>query len=242
MRNNRLPGHAGAKWQLTQQAASRTFGHGTVGLREGTLSVELLGWAAAGFTLLTFSMRTMLPLRVSAIASNVFFISYAGLGGLPPVLVLHSILLPFNIWRLAEILRTRRSITRARRGALDPAWLKSMSSARKAYPSGAIIFEKNDPPDYIYFVLSGRVGLDRVEVELGPGEVFGEIAFFTDARARTLTARCLEPCELVALDEAAFTRLHYQDPAFGLYLMRLITQRLMDGIGRTPNPYLDRNG
>jgi CRP/FNR family transcriptional regulator, cyclic AMP receptor protein len=91
-------------------------------------------------------------------------------------------------------------------------------------------------------MLSGRVGLDHVEVELGPGEVFGEIAFFTDARARTLTARCIEPCELLALDEAAFTRLHYQDPSFGLYLMRLITQRLMDGMGRVPNPYLDRNG
>jgi hypothetical protein len=206
------------------------------------LGVELLGWLAAGLTLLAFSMRTMLPLRVSAILSNVFFISYAGLGGLDPVLVLHVILLPFNIWRLAEILKTRRSVARARRGSLDPAWLKGMSTARKTYPSGAIVFQKGDRPDYIYYVLSGRVGLERVEVELGPGDVFGEIAFFTDARARTLTARCLEPCELLALDEAAFTRLHYQDPAFGLYLMRLITQRLMDGMGRTPNPYLDRNG
>jgi CRP/FNR family transcriptional regulator, cyclic AMP receptor protein len=206
------------------------------------LGVELLGWLAAGFTLLAFSMRTMLPLRVAAITSNVFFISYAALVGVNPVLVLHLILLPFNIWRLAEILRTRRSVARARRGALDPAALRGLSTARKSYPAGAVVFEKGDAPDYIYFVLSGRVGLDHVEVELGPGEVFGEIAFFTDARARTLTARCIEPCELLALDEAAFTRLHYQDPSFGLYLMRLITQRLMDGMGRVPNPYFDRNG
>jgi hypothetical protein len=227
---------------LTQPFASRRVPHGNAGPREETLGVELLGWLAASFTLLAFSMRTMLPLRMAAIASNIFFISYAALGGLTPVLVLHAILLPFNIWRLAEILRTRRSVARARRGTLDPAALRGLSTARKSYPAGAIIFEKGDAPDYIYYVLSGRVVLDGVNVELAPGEVFGEIAFFTDARARTLTARCLEPCELLALDEAAFTRLHYQDPAFGLYLMRLITQRLMDGMGRVPNPYLDRNG
>lgn len=206
------------------------------------MGVELLGWGAAGFTLLAFSMRTMLPLRTAAIASNVFFIAYGALGGLYPVLVLHGVLLPFNLVRLVELLKTRRSVARARRGALDQSWLKGLATARKTYPAGAVVFERGDAPDYIYFLLSGRVGLDRVDVELGPGEVFGEIAFFTDARARTLTARCLEDCELLALDEAAFTRLHYQDPAFGLYLMRLITQRLMDGMGRMPNPYLDRNG
>jgi CRP/FNR family transcriptional regulator, cyclic AMP receptor protein len=203
---------------------------------------ELLGWAAAGFTLLTFSMRTMLPLRMSAIVSNVFFISYGAVGGLTPVLVLHLLLLPFNVLRLVELLRTRRSIARARRGAVDPRWLRNLSTARKDFGEGSVVFQRGDPPDFIYYVLSGRVGFEGLDVVLGPGEVFGEIAFFTDARARTLTARCLEPCELLALDEAAFTRLHYQDPAFGLYLMRLITQRLMDGMGRTPNPYVDRNG
>lgn len=206
------------------------------------MSVEILGWAAAGFTLIAFSMRTMLPLRMAAIASNVFFISYGALAGLTPVLVLHVLLLPFNLLRLLELVRTRRSIARARKGAIDPRWLKNLSTARKAFAKGSVVFERGDPPDFIYYVLSGRIGLEGVDVVLGPGEVFGEIAFFTDARARTLTARCLEDCELLALDEAAFTRLHYQDPAFGLYLMRLITQRLMDGMGRVPNPYLERNG
>jgi CRP/FNR family transcriptional regulator, cyclic AMP receptor protein len=206
------------------------------------LSFELLGWAAAGFTLLAFSMRTMLPLRMAAIASNFFFIAYGALGGLTPVLVLHVLLLPFNLLRLVELLRTRRAIERARKGAIDSRWLRNLSTARKALAKGSVVFNKGDPPDFIYYVLSGRVGLEGVDVVLGPGEVFGEIAFFTDARARTLTARCLEECELLALDEAAFTRLHYQDPAFGLFLMRLITQRLMDGMGRVPNPYLDRNG
>jgi hypothetical protein len=206
------------------------------------VSVELLGWAAAAFTLLAFSMRTMLPLRMAAIASNIFFIGYGALGGLTPVFVLHVLLLPFNVLRLVELVRTRRAIERARKGAIDPRWLRNLSTARKAVAKGGVVFQKGDPPDFIYYVLSGRVGLEGVDVVLGPGEVFGEIAFFTDARARTLTARCLEECELLALDEAAFTRLHYQDPAFGLYLMRLITQRLMDGMGRVPNPYLDRNG
>ena len=139
--------------------------------------VELLGWAAAGFTLLTFSMRTMLPLRVSAIVSNVFFISYAGFGGLYPVLVLHLLLLPFNVLRLAELLRTRRSIARARQGALDPKVLRGMTTARKTFAQDDMVFRKGDPPDFIYDILSGRVGLEGVDVELGPGEVFGEMPF-----------------------------------------------------------------
>ena len=206
------------------------------------MGVELLGWAAAGFTLLAFSMRTMLPLRVSAIASNLFFIVYAGLEGLTPILVLHGILLPFNLIRLAELLRTRRSIARARRGTLDPAWLRGFATARKRLSAGNVIFRQGDPPDFIYYIVSGRVALDGLDVELGPGDILGEIAFFTEARARTLTARCLEDCDLLALDEATFTRLHYQDPGFGLFLMRLITQRLMDDLGRDPNPYLGRGG
>jgi fatty acid desaturase len=48
-------------------------------------------------------MRSMSALRWLAIASNVAFIAYAYLRGLAPVLLLHTLLLPVNICRLAQM-------------------------------------------------------------------------------------------------------------------------------------------
>lgn len=61
---------------------------------------DLLGYSAAGLVLLTFLSQSMATLRAVAIASNVMFISYALVAWLPPVLVLHALLLPLNAWRL----------------------------------------------------------------------------------------------------------------------------------------------
>jgi hypothetical protein len=48
-------------------------------------------------------MRSMKPLRWVAIASNVAFIAYGYLGGLAPILLLHALLLPVNVYRLAQL-------------------------------------------------------------------------------------------------------------------------------------------
>ena len=65
------------------------------------LTVDALGYLAAGIVFLTFCMKTMLTLRVIAIVSNVAFIAYALAAGLTPILVLHGALLPMNVMRLA---------------------------------------------------------------------------------------------------------------------------------------------
>ncbi len=62
-----------------------------------------VGFGAAGLVLATFCMRSMNALRWVAIASNVAFIAYGYLGGLAPVLLLHALLLPINICRLAQL-------------------------------------------------------------------------------------------------------------------------------------------
>jgi hypothetical protein len=62
-----------------------------------------VGFAAAGLVLATFCMRSMSALRWVAIASNLAFIAYGYLGGLAPILLLHALLLPVNIYRLAQL-------------------------------------------------------------------------------------------------------------------------------------------
>jgi len=68
---------------------------------------DLLGYAAAGLVLITFLAQSMTALRAIAIASNMMFIAYALVAGLPPVLLLHALLLPLNAWRLWQASRAQ---------------------------------------------------------------------------------------------------------------------------------------
>jgi hypothetical protein len=64
---------------------------------------DIIGYVASALVLATFSMRSMRPLRVTAIASNFAFIAYAIIGNMPPILILHTILLPMNVLRLSQM-------------------------------------------------------------------------------------------------------------------------------------------
>ena len=52
---------------------------------------DIIGYLASALVLATFSMRSMRPLRMMAIASNIAFIAYAVIGSMPPILILHSL-------------------------------------------------------------------------------------------------------------------------------------------------------
>jgi hypothetical protein len=68
---------------------------------------ELIGYLASLLVLGTFSVRSMVALRLLAIASNLAFIAYAALAGIHPVLLLHGLLLPVNVVRLLQAVRER---------------------------------------------------------------------------------------------------------------------------------------
>ncbi len=68
-------------------------------------SVDMIGWLAGSLVLATFYLRSMVPLRCVALASNVAFITYGVMADALPILVLHSLLLPMNLWRLYELQR-----------------------------------------------------------------------------------------------------------------------------------------
>ena len=65
----------------------------------------VVGFIAAGLSIATHSMRTMVPLRVTGIASNFAFMTYGFLFGSLPTMILHAILFPLNVYRLSEMLK-----------------------------------------------------------------------------------------------------------------------------------------
>jgi CRP/FNR family cyclic AMP-dependent transcriptional regulator len=75
------------------------------------LVTDLLGYAASVAVLATFLMRTMVPLRLVAILSNVLFLLFGYVQHIYPIFFLHLALLPINAWRLV-VIRNRMAIFR----------------------------------------------------------------------------------------------------------------------------------
>jgi CRP/FNR family transcriptional regulator, cyclic AMP receptor protein len=71
-------------------------------------AADPVGYLASLLVLTAFCMRGIVSLRVAAIASNLAFIVYAALSGIEPVLLLHALLLPVNVYRLVQALRLER--------------------------------------------------------------------------------------------------------------------------------------
>src|SRR6516164_9831025 len=63
-----------------------------------------IGFVASALVLAVFVMKDMVSLRSVFVA----FITYAVCLNLPPILILHVILLPLNGWRLAQELQSRK--------------------------------------------------------------------------------------------------------------------------------------
>lgn len=73
--------------------------------------VELIGYIACSLVFATFYVKKILTLRVIAISSNIAFILYALEDNLPPIFILHSLLLPLNLYRIFELRKTMNSFS-----------------------------------------------------------------------------------------------------------------------------------
>ena len=76
------------------------------------MHVDLLGWMAAALMVATFACTQATRLRPLAVATNLAFIGYGAAAGLLPVLVLHLVLLPVNLWRWAQAVALSRQDVR----------------------------------------------------------------------------------------------------------------------------------
>lgn len=73
--------------------------------------IEVAGYVASGLVFCTFCMKTMIPLRIVAIASNAAFIVFGYFAAIYPVLILHAVLLPLNGYRLLEVHQLVRKVS-----------------------------------------------------------------------------------------------------------------------------------
>jgi hypothetical protein len=194
-------------------------------------AMEWIGYLAATLVFLTFYMRTMQPLRLMGIGSNVAFLVYAIPFHLWPIVVLHGLLLPLNAMRLIQLRRLLTHVRSARVQALDVLKLLPHLAHLDRSP-GTVVFRRGDASDGAYYIGSGEVEIPELGLHLHAGEFFGEVGVFSSARIRTASAVCVSAVRLYRISDHDLAMTFHRDPALAFALVRLIADRMTENAGR----------
>jgi hypothetical protein len=190
--------------------------------------VHLVGYAASLLVFSTFYMKTMIPLRCVAIASNVAFLAYGYVAGLYPVFLLHTVLLPLNAFRLRQMYRFKERLRQSlEQREVSLEWMLPFVK-RESFKAKEPLFQKGDAADKLYYLERGTVWLPEVDRTIHAGEIIGEIGVFSPFKERTASAVCTTDSTFLVLGERAALELYYSNPDFGLFMVRMIIRRFLD--------------
>src|SRR5215471_12928033 len=192
---------------------------------------NILALIGAIFFVATLLMRTMVPLRVTGIISDVFFIGYGVLSGTMTTLFLYILLLPINIFRLGQMLKLVKRARIAAQGDLSMDWLKPFMT-RRQYRKGDVLFRKGDRANEMFFTVTGKFLVTELGIELPPGRLVGELGFLSPDNRRTQSLECTEDGQVLAITYERLLEIYFQNPEFGYYFLRLSTERLLQNITR----------
>jgi CRP/FNR family cyclic AMP-dependent transcriptional regulator len=187
---------------------------------------EFLFLIGAALMLASYLMKSMLPLRMVALAANVFFIAYGVLKGNPIALTLYLLLLPINAKRAWDISKLVRDIEAARGDTPIADWLLPHMTRRLA-KAGESLWRRGDVATEMLYVQSGTVRLVEYDETLGAGSLVGEIGLFSPDNRRTQSLECTTDCELYSLTSEGMYKLYYQNRKLGFHIMRLVVGRLI---------------
>jgi signal-transduction protein with cAMP-binding, CBS, and nucleotidyltransferase domain len=186
---------------------------------------------ASIFVVATLSMRTMIPLRVFGILTNLILIATAIPTHNYAVLILHSILLPVNAYRLHQMLQLIRDVKKSVSSDLSMDWLKPFMTERKC-TDGEVLFYKDEKADSMFYIVSGRFRLVESGIELPVGAIVGELGMLSPSNVRTQTLECIEGGVVLSVSYDQVEQLYVQNPAFGFYFLRLASARLFENIDK----------
>jgi len=192
---------------------------------------NLLGLIGGIFYVASVTLRTMIPLRIAAIISNILFICYGLLAKALPTFFMYAVLLPINCVRLYQIQQLVKKVKVASQGDLAMDWLKPFMTKRN-FKAGDVLFRKGDTADAMYYTVTGKFLVKELGVELLPGRVMGELGFLAPDNKRTATVECLEDGQVLFIVYDKVRELYFQDPDFGFYFLRLTSERLLQNIAR----------
>jgi len=190
-----------------------------------------LALMGAIFYVTTLMVRTIVPLRVIGIVSNVFFIGYGALSHAVGPFFLYLLSLPINIVRLRQMLNLIKKARTSAQGDLSMDWLRPFMTPRK-YRTGDVLFHKGDVAKELFLTVTGKFLVVEIGVELPGGRMMGELGFVAPENRRTQTVKCVEDGQVLSITYEKLLELYFQNPQFGYYFLRLTSERLMQNISR----------
>ena len=189
----------------------------------------VFGFIGALLTLASYLMKSMLPLRLMALAANFFFVAYGYLESALPSLMLYATMIPINAKKVYEIKKLVRAIEHAKADTPVSEWLLPHMTRRVA-KAGEVLWHKGDKATEMLYVEKGQLKLQEYDELIGPGSLVGEIGLFAPDNRRTRTIVCATNCTLYGLSSEAMALLYYENPKLGYHVMRLIVARLMHDV------------
>ena len=201
---------------------------------------NLMGLIGGMFYIASLYLKTMVPLRAAAIASNFFFVGYGLLAKALPTFFLYIVLLPINCVRLYQMLQLIKKVKTASQGDLSMDWLKPFMTKRH-YNKGDVLFRKGDQANEMFFTVSGKFRVIELGVDLPPGHIVGEMGLLAPDNRRTASVECLEDGQVLTITYDKVRELYFQNPTFGFYFLRLTTERLMQNVARLER-IIEENG
>jgi Cyclic nucleotide-binding domain len=192
---------------------------------------NFLALLGAIFFVATLLMRTIVPLRISAIISDIFFVGYGVLAHSVTTFILYLLLLPINVVRLYQMLKLVKKARASAEGNLSMDWLKPFMT-RRNYRRGDLLFRKGEQATEMFFTVTGRFLVKEINIELSAGRILGELGFLSPDNQRTQTVECIEDGTVLTISYERLLELYFQNPEFGYYFLRLTSERLLQNIAR----------
>jgi hypothetical protein len=189
------------------------------------------GLLASAFVVAGYTMRTMIPLRIFGILTNVVLILYALPHHNYPIVALHLILLPLNVYRLREMLLLVRNVKRSVNGNLSMEWLRPFMTERRC-KAGDVLFYKHEKATEMFFIVDGKFHLVESGIQLPTGTIVGELGMLSPDNTRTQTLECAEDGLVLSVSYQKVEELYVQNPEFGFYFLRLVSARLFQNVER----------
>jgi CRP-like cAMP-binding protein len=185
-----------------------------------------LGITGAIFYVVSMSMKTAIPLRITSLVSAVFLLGASVLTRSLPAVVLYVLLLPVHSIRLYQMLELIKKVRAAAGTDLSMDWLRPYMKKRK-FRKGDILFRKGDPADEMFLVGKGKYRVLELDDEVQPGQIFGELGLLTPGYHRTQSVECVESGHALTLPYDEVRALYFENPEFGFYFLQLASSRLL---------------
>ena len=97
-------------------------------------------------------------------------------------------------------------------------------TTREFFSKGDILFRQGEVAGSMYFVVKGKLRIDKTNVTLNEGEIVEEIGLFSPMKERTATLVCETDIDTLTASEDKLMHLYYQNPNIGFYLTRLLSE------------------